>query len=157
MAMTDLTKEELKALVSSMISMSDLLKKKRKELSKLNKTYKAISAKVRDYSLQRELKYIDLGEHQVHVYTYKRSPAINEQFLKDHLHAFFAQRGLAAEEVDAAVAYVTEQKKAKAGVDEKPAITLRQVRGRSKKRKKAAEPAPEPEVLVDAPPQRVLL
>lgn len=137
--MSSLTNEELKQMVGDMIKLSALLKTKQAEVKKIRDTYAAISSKVKEYSKQQQLKFIDLDGHQVHVYNHTREPPLNEAYINDRLGEFFSEHKCgSAVTAASAAAYIIKKKKDKIGGTDTWSITLRNIKPKPRKTTTAA-------------------
>ena len=59
----ELTNEELKVYVNSLIDLHHLMKQRRAEIKKYNETYKRLAERVKDHATKHKLKYIDSRFH----------------------------------------------------------------------------------------------
>jgi len=147
--MSGITNEELKQMVGDMIKLNGLMKTKQAEVKKIRDAYATISGKVKEYSRQQQLKFIDLDGHQVHVYNHMREPPLNEGYINDRLGEFFSENkcgsGVTAA---AAAAYIIKKKKEKTGGTDTWSITLRGIKPKARKAKRS----PDSECLVDDDP-----
>ena len=108
-----LSNEELRAYVNSLIDLHNLLKEKRAEVRKYNATYKQLAEKVKQHAIRNSLKYIDSKGSQVHVYTKVKEPMMNPEFIASHLKVYFTENGDKAGKADDIMNYLTKQKKNK--------------------------------------------
>ena len=134
-----LSKEELKQLVGNMIALNTMMKTKQAEIKKIKDAYTAISTKVKEYSRQEELKFIDHQGHQVHVYNHVREPSINASYLQDRLKEYFSDHKSTNADAETAAEYIMKKKKEKEGGTDTWSITLRKIRAKKPTKRKASE------------------
>lgn len=161
---TELSNEDLRAYVNSLIDLHNLLKEKRAEIRKYNATYKQLAEKVKHHAITNSLKYIDSKGSQVHVYTKIKEPVMNPDFISSHLKGYFIENGDNLGKADDIMTYLMKHKKSKDMGESVIKMTIRNAKvNTSLKRKAVTQPisddttVDEQTVYSDDNTQRVLL
>ena len=150
---SDLSNEDLRACVNSLIDLHSLLKKKRTEVRKYTTTYKQLAEKVKVHAIKHGLKYIDSKGCQLHIYKQTREPSITSDFIASHLKTFFQQQD--GDSIDAdqkateAASYLSRQKKDKEKGTEVVKMTIRNHNSTSASLKRKASEPEKPDFITD--------